>query len=461
MRADVSNCFPSVYTHTISWVTNGRHVSKAPKTRSKTSETFGGKFDGLLQAVNYGETSGIVIGPEFSRIFAEVILQEIDVRVERDLEGLGFVRGSHYEIMRYVDDYFVFLSRYSDTNLVEEVLAKHLTHFKLHLNERKKEILSTPLRSNMSVAKHRIRKDLKKLTKCKVDAKTASASLYFSANKVIAEYKSALIDAELSHGELANYYLYSLSRRMNVTCEKYMKFLSELPPSTTEDKRRRLTSALATYLNSVLEVAFFAYAGAPSASHSFKLCQIIVGSIHQLNSAGLALLGMAAFKDKLRRELLAQVLAVKDENTLGMHTLNLVDCFVFLGGELSALQLEALLESRRVGTGDLEVFSLLSLFRAVGMRAETEVVRGRLLARVREIVDLGAVDPDYATQRALLRLAIPENLMLEPHEVSVSVGLLPAQVAELRSSAGTAVFDWDVNDHYFERLLLKSSRMVY
>ncbi|WP_305794137.1 antiviral reverse transcriptase Drt3b [Salinibacterium sp. UTAS2018] len=462
MRADVSNCFPSVYTHTLSWVTNGRHVSKASKTRMKTSDTFGGKFDGLLQAVNYGETSGIVIGPEFSRIFAEVILQEIDVRIERELEGLGLVTGRDYEIMRYVDDYFVFLSRSSDTVLLEEVISKHLTHFKLHLNERKKEILSTPLRSNMSVAKHKIRKDLKKLTKCELDSKNASASVYFSANKVIAEYKSVLIDAELSHGELANYYLYSLGRRMDVTCEKYARFLVDLSPSAaTEHERRRFTSSFATYLNSVLEVAFFAYAGAPSASHSFKLCQIIVGSVRQLADAGLPLLAMTAFKDKVRRELLAQVLAVQNEKSLGMHTLNLVDCFVFLGGELSADQLRALLESRHVTTEDLEVFPILSLFRAVGARAETKSVRDQLLARVRKIIDLGANDPDYATQRALLRLALSENLTLTPSEAGDSLGLLPSQVLELRGSTGTLIFDWGVNDHYFERLLLKSSRMVY
>ena len=43
-----------------------------------------------MQNLNYGETNGIVIGPEFSRIFAELILQEIDKSVKNILENLPY-----------------------------------------------------------------------------------------------------------------------------------------------------------------------------------------------------------------------------------------------------------------------------------------------------------------------------------------------------------------------------------
>ena len=38
-----------------------------------------------MQRLNYNETNGIVIGPEFSRIFAEIILQRVDKEVEKAL----------------------------------------------------------------------------------------------------------------------------------------------------------------------------------------------------------------------------------------------------------------------------------------------------------------------------------------------------------------------------------------
>lgn len=78
-----------------------------------SDKTFGGQFDILMQNLNYGETNGIIIGPEFSRIFAELILQRIDLNVmyylrdNRDSKRLEFK--TDYEIFRYVDDFFVFI----------------------------------------------------------------------------------------------------------------------------------------------------------------------------------------------------------------------------------------------------------------------------------------------------------------------------------------------------------------
>lgn len=76
----------------------------------KSSSTFGGKFDRLIQNLNYGETNGIVIGPEFSRIFAEIILQKIDKTIYEQLLQLEtpLIHKRDYEIYRYVDDYSFF-----------------------------------------------------------------------------------------------------------------------------------------------------------------------------------------------------------------------------------------------------------------------------------------------------------------------------------------------------------------
>ena len=46
------------------------------------SFNFEQDFDKFMQHVNYNETAGIAIGPEFSRIFAEIIFQSIDVKAE-------------------------------------------------------------------------------------------------------------------------------------------------------------------------------------------------------------------------------------------------------------------------------------------------------------------------------------------------------------------------------------------
>ena len=62
-----------------------------------------------MQGMNYQETNGIIIGPEFSRLFAEVILQYVDQRVEQELLLKHEYRHKvDYECYRYVDDYFFF-----------------------------------------------------------------------------------------------------------------------------------------------------------------------------------------------------------------------------------------------------------------------------------------------------------------------------------------------------------------
>lgn len=62
-----------------------------------------------MQHANYKETNGIIVGPEISRIFAEIILQAVDLAILRQLKELyGYSLGRDYEIRRYVDDSYVY-----------------------------------------------------------------------------------------------------------------------------------------------------------------------------------------------------------------------------------------------------------------------------------------------------------------------------------------------------------------
>ena len=45
----------------------------------KDIDSFENKIDSLMRHTNFGETNGIIVGAEFSRIFAEIILQQIDI----------------------------------------------------------------------------------------------------------------------------------------------------------------------------------------------------------------------------------------------------------------------------------------------------------------------------------------------------------------------------------------------
>ncbi|RZK23075.1 MAG: RNA-directed DNA polymerase, partial [Flavobacterium sp.] len=100
-KFDISKCFPSIYTHSIVWALFNKEVVKDEILLSKS--TFAGKFDKLMQYANFGETNGILVGPEFSRIFAELILQRIDKDIEDELRKENIIFKKDYEVYRYVD----------------------------------------------------------------------------------------------------------------------------------------------------------------------------------------------------------------------------------------------------------------------------------------------------------------------------------------------------------------------
>ena len=104
MTLDITGCFYHIYTHTIAWAVKGKEVAKD----SINADTFEKNFDQLMQHTNYNETNGIVVGPEISRIFAEIILQAVDLAILRQLKDKGYTLGRDYEIRRYVDDSYVY-----------------------------------------------------------------------------------------------------------------------------------------------------------------------------------------------------------------------------------------------------------------------------------------------------------------------------------------------------------------
>ena len=106
MKFDIQGCFDNIYTHSIAWAVNGG-ASIYKDLFEGEDDSFAAEWDKIMQNLNYNETNGIVIGPEFSRIFAEVIMQHIDLRAESEFMKVGLKNKVDYECYRYVDDYFL------------------------------------------------------------------------------------------------------------------------------------------------------------------------------------------------------------------------------------------------------------------------------------------------------------------------------------------------------------------
>lgn len=140
VKADISNCFPSIYTHSIAWALVGKVYSK---THRSNSEWFN-QIDLMTRNLKDAETHGILIGSHSSNLISEIIL----VAVDHEMHHKG------YEYIRNIDDYTYFAKTHenAETFLVE--LAAELKKFGLSLNHKKTEIAKLPLAST----EHWIRK---------------------------------------------------------------------------------------------------------------------------------------------------------------------------------------------------------------------------------------------------------------------------------------------------------------
>lgn len=143
-KFDIQACFNSIYSHSIAWATNGGKATYKRFFKGVEDGTFGAVWDSLMQKMNYNETNGIVIGPEFSRLFAEVILQYIDKCVENDLYEKGYKWNVDYECYRYVDDHFFFYNNKEVLEAARQSYAYHLNEYKMTISNEKTEDIDRP-----------------------------------------------------------------------------------------------------------------------------------------------------------------------------------------------------------------------------------------------------------------------------------------------------------------------------
>lgn len=143
---DVSKCFNSIYTHTLYWA-----VDDVQSAKEHTSSVgFSNEFDRLMQSMNYNETNGICIGPEISRVFAEIIFSEVDKRVISYLKKRDLSYKADYEIRRYVDDYYLFCDSDVVADRVTAAIETCLSQFNLHLNDNKTNTIYRPFSTKIS-----------------------------------------------------------------------------------------------------------------------------------------------------------------------------------------------------------------------------------------------------------------------------------------------------------------------
>ena len=272
IKLDISKCFDSIYTHSIGWAILGKETQK--EALFESIGTFPDRFDALMRHMNFGETNGIIIGPEFSRIFAEIILQSVDREVEHILRNSekGLINKIDYEIFRYVDDYFIFYNKKSDKNTIVDQLQHSLRNYKLYLNSSKAVLYKKPIITEITMAKKEISRllaneigfNIEKVSEDNDDKKLQKGSIFVNSNSLITEFKAILKKCGVTYMDILNYTLSIVEHQ----CEKVFKNFNKLTAECRSEPE------LIQAVIGILEFVFFIYSVSPRVNTTIRLCRI-------------------------------------------------------------------------------------------------------------------------------------------------------------------------------------------
>lgn len=131
--ADIATCFPSIYSHSISWALIGKSKAKKESGLTHKNKWFN-QIDIYTRNLKFGETNGVLIGPHSSNLISEIILCSIDYELVK----------KKYKFYRNVDDYTCFTNSFEEAERFFIDLSEILKDYELSLNSKKSVINKLP-----------------------------------------------------------------------------------------------------------------------------------------------------------------------------------------------------------------------------------------------------------------------------------------------------------------------------
>ena len=150
-QIDYKSCFDSIYTHSFKWIIERNVIDSKNANHSSLFITI----DRILQNINGKSSNGLIVGPEFSRMIAEILLQHIDKKVKLSLAKENIIQNKDFVAYRYVDDIFIFGKSQDIVNNVIHTFSRVGQEYLLQLNELKISKGETPCLPKEWLAKTR------------------------------------------------------------------------------------------------------------------------------------------------------------------------------------------------------------------------------------------------------------------------------------------------------------------
>jgi hypothetical protein len=264
-KMDYKSCFDSVYSHVFKWIIERNVIDSKDASNSNLFITI----DRILQNINGRQSNGLIVGPEFSRMVAEVLLQQIDTEVKYKLSNVGLVHKTNYSVFRYVDDIFVFADSQENLNYITKTFTEVGSRYLLRLNELKLYKGTTPCLPKKWLERTRILADVidgffDNRKKAEYDALPEESKYivkkdYFPVDRVKDEFINLMNDFPDDRRTIVSFSLSALLNNIGKKKEGYRLF------GDGKTNKARL----------LIDLAFFIYAFSATFDSTRKLISII------------------------------------------------------------------------------------------------------------------------------------------------------------------------------------------
>lgn len=144
LHTDITDCYGSIYTHSVPWAIHTKPFAKQPANRTNYA-LIGNSIDKHLREMAFGQTNGIPQGSVLMDFIAEMVLGyadlELSTRIPEHIQD--------YQIVRYRDDYRIFSNNPQDAELITKILTEILIELGMRLNAQKTLVSNNVVRDSI------------------------------------------------------------------------------------------------------------------------------------------------------------------------------------------------------------------------------------------------------------------------------------------------------------------------
>jgi len=145
IHSDITDCYGAIYTHSIAWAVHTKPFAKERRNRNNHS-LLGNIIDDHIQDMRHGQTNGIPQGSILMDLIAEMVLGYADLELTEKIEAAGI---EDYRILRYRDDYRIFVNNSRDGDQILKFLTEVMIGLGMKLSPSKTKVSNDVVRSSI------------------------------------------------------------------------------------------------------------------------------------------------------------------------------------------------------------------------------------------------------------------------------------------------------------------------